>query len=185
VGNGIVLKARAGLAMAALSLAISGCRRGQVQEPTQVARGPTSVPAALLPTPTQAPPDPGNQESFSCQEPATEIAMEVPFSGQTIGGDGPRKIFLCILVPEGVSQLVFELTGATADLDLFVGYPDMDAVQHGGLWFWHDEGEGAGDRTILVEPALMDYVNAGSYYIEVSASPGNEASPFTLTVSGR
>jgi hypothetical protein len=70
----------------------------------------------------------------------------------------------------------------TSDLNLYVGHPDLETVQQGGLWFWASDDPGTDDEVVVVEPALTDYVNSGSYYIEVSGEDFRESSSFTLTV---
>lgn len=77
---------------------------------------------------------------------------------------------------------MFELTGATSDLNLLVGYPDLETVHQGGRWFWPSEARGVLDRIVIVEPALAACVNPGPYYIEVSPEDFRTSSPFTLGV---
>jgi hypothetical protein len=119
-----------------------------------------------------------------CEEPATEISLGEAVSAEIVGHDQPppeRKYF-CVRVSDGVSSITFELAGATSDLNLYVGYPDLETVQQGGFTFWASDEQGIEDKTILIEPALTDYVNPGPYYIEVSAQDFRASSPFTLTV---
>jgi len=60
--------------------------------------------------------------------------------------------------------------------------PDLEAVQQGGLWLWFSDAPGTDNKVIVVEPGLADYVNSGSYYIEVSGYESDVSAPFTLTV---
>ena len=122
-----------------------------------------------------------------CEEPATEVILGSPVSSEIVGSNQPpreRKYF-CVRVPDGASSITFELTSTTSDLNLYVGHPDLETVQQGGIWFWSTNERGVEDKVIVVEPALTDYVNPGPYYIEVSAEDFRESSPFTLSVRTR
>lgn len=119
-----------------------------------------------------------------CEEPATEIAIGSPVSSEIVGNNQPpseRKYF-CVHVPDGAHSITFELTSTTSDLNLYVGHPNLETVQQGGIWFWSSDERGIEDKVVIVEPALADYVNPGPYYIEVSAEDFRESSPFTLSV---
>jgi hypothetical protein len=141
---------------------------------------PASAPAEeriSTPTITLAP-----ASTVERSEPTQSLGEAV--SAEIVGHDQPppeRKCF-CVRVSDGVSSITFELAGATSDLNLYVGYPDLETVQQGGFTFWASDEQGIEDKTILVEPALTDYVNPGPYYIEVSAQDFRASSPFTLTV---
>jgi hypothetical protein len=106
------------------------------------------------------------------------VASEI-VAPQDPPGD-PR--YFWVLIPDGVASVSFELTGATSDLNLYVGYPDLETVQNGGLWFWYSEEVDAQDEIVIVEPGTSDFVNAGLYYVEVRAEDFRASSPFTLTV---
>jgi hypothetical protein len=119
-----------------------------------------------------------------CDANVTEISIASPATSAIVGASQPpgeRKYF-CVRVPEGTAGLTFELTGATSDLNLFVAYPDLETLQQGGVWFWSADPSGEVDRVVVVEPALEDFVNPGTYYIEVSAEDFDASSTFTLTV---
>lgn len=124
---------------------------------------------------TEAPPE--------CEEPATEIPVGVTNS-EIVGRDElPGEVlYFCVEIPDGVSSIEFSLTGMTAGLDLFVGYPNLETVQEGGFTFWFSDERGTDDKVLVVGPGLADFVNAGSYYIEVSGQDYRESSPFVLTV---
>jgi hypothetical protein len=94
---------------------------------------------------------------------------------------GDRRYF-CVVIPEGVLSILFELGALTSDLNLYVGHPDIETVQDGGVWFWYSEETGAQDENVLVEAGPSGTVNAGPYYIEVVAEDFRNSSPFTLTV---
>ncbi len=118
-----------------------------------------------------------------CEAPATEIALGAAVRSEIVGEDQPppeRKYF-CVHVPDGATSITFDLTETTSDLNLYVGHPDLETVQQGGLWFWSSTERGTEDKVVVVEPALADYVNPGPYYIEVSAEDFRASSPFTLS----
>lgn len=159
----------------------------------------TSVPAAqnttapsstMAPTSTEHPSQPTDETPPSaegCEEPATEIRLAAPVSSEVVGHDQPppdRKYF-CVHVPDGVRSITFELTQTTSDLNLYVGHPDLEAVQQGGLSFWASNERGTVDKVVGVEATQTDFVSSGPYYIEVSAQDFRASSPFTLNVDTR
>lgn len=93
-----------------------------------------------------------------CEEPATEIALGSPVSSEIVGNNQPpreRKYF-CVHAPDGASSITFELTSTTSDLNLYIGHPDLETVQQGGIWFWSSNERGVEDKVVVVEPALTD-----------------------------
>jgi len=171
--------------IAALMLIATALACGRSAAPatqTPVPPAATTAPAAVTQTPDEAVPAPA--AVGECADPATEIELGIPISAEVSGHNQPppEKMYFCVLVPDGVSGLSFELTETEAALNLFVGYPDLDTVQNGGFTFWASDEPGAHDKTVLVKPALTDYVQAGSYYIEVSPADFQTGSPFTLLV---
>jgi hypothetical protein len=153
-----------------------------------IACGGVADATGLAPTPliTASPtPQAATSTSAGCEAPAIEIELGLPVSSEIRGSDQPpgEIQYFCVSVPEGTAALTFELSGATADLNLFVGHPDLATVQEGGVWFWSSTESGAEDEVIVVEPALADAVNPGHYYVEVSAEDFRDSSPFTLLVS--
>ena len=129
-----------------------------------------------------------------CEDIVTGIEIGSSIDGMLEVGDTfVEDQFFCVDVAAGATTLTIELTGATADLDLFVGYPDMATLQGGGVSFWFSDNRGLGDEIVVIEPGRFrnalgifeqaDHVTPGSYYIEVSANGGRDPSPFTLGVS--
>ncbi len=112
------------------------------------------------------------------------VEVGVATSGEVLGTSQPPgpKVHYCVEIPPDVAAISVELDGMAADLNLYVGYPDLATVQNGGLWFWYTTDRGTGAKSVVAEPGLEDFVNPGSYYIEVSANDFEESSPFTLTV---
>lgn len=172
------------IAIGALLLASCGGNEASITVEPKVS-SPTST---IAPTPTreQEITTPDTPSSIGgCEAPAAEISLGSPVSSEIVGAGQPppeRKYF-CVLIPEGASSITFEVTETTSDLNLYVGHPDLETVQQGGVWFWASDERGAEDKVIVVEPALTEYVNPGPYYIEVSPEDFSESSPFTLKVS--
>jgi len=170
--------------IAAMMLIAAVLACGQPAAPATESRAAptaTTAPAATEPLDSAAPTLPAVGE---CEPPAAEIELGAPVSGEVAGHDQPppERLYFCVLVPEGVSALTIEMTGMTAGLNLFAGYPDLETVQNGGFSFWAADQPGAEDKTIVIEPALTDDMLAGPYYIEVSAEDFRAGSPFTLLV---
>jgi hypothetical protein len=119
-----------------------------------------------------------------CEEPAAEIDLGSALISEIVNDDQlpPERMYFCVQVPEGTSSITFELAEMTSDLNLYVGHPDLETVQQGGVWFWSTNERGVEDKVVVVLPGLSDYVNPGPYYIEVSAQDFQASSPFTLRV---
>ncbi len=127
----------------------------------------------------------GSTAVEECTNEATEITVGSPVTDEIVGSAQPpgERLYFCVEIPTEVTSITFALTGMTADLNLYVGYPDLQTVQEGGFTFWTTANErGTDDKVIVVEPGLAEFVNAGSYYIEVSAHEFEASSPFSLTV---
>jgi hypothetical protein len=136
----------------------------------------------LLDEPTLIP-ELATASAMTCEAPATKIGFGEAVNSEIVAStQSPERKYFCVQVPPGVTSLTFELTGTMADLNLYVGFPDLETVQHGGVWLWHTEARGAVDKTIVIEPAPRDYVHVGPYYLEVSAEDFQASSPFTLRV---
>jgi hypothetical protein len=144
---------------------------------------PSESTNAARPTEGTAPTQ-GPSTMEECDATVAEVSLGSPAPSAIVGASQPpgEKKYFCVRVPEGTASLTFELTGAISDLNLFVAYPDLETLQQGGVWFWSADQSGAVDKAVVVEPALEDFVNAGTYYIEVSAEDFGASSPFTLTV---
>ena len=131
----------------------------------------------------------------NCESPATEIAVGASVEDEIVGGDQPplQRLFYCVVVPPGATEVSFELGGMTADLDLFVAYGALETVQSGGVAFWSSSTRGLDDEGVVIEPGVvrgelggfeqLEAVTPGAYYIEVSGIGFNESSPFKLTVT--
>ncbi|MDX1601372.1 MAG: hypothetical protein R3191_07670, partial [Anaerolineales bacterium] len=141
----------------------------------------TRTSVSFLPEPTEAPTeDPGE-----CEPPTPEINIGDPVNSQVPPPESPdqNRLYFCVMIPEQSTRTIFELTGTTVPLDLYVGFPDLEPVQEGGVLYWSDTSGQAGDKRVVAEMGVRDYLFAGPYYIEVSPHDLSEASPFTLLVT--
>lgn len=128
-----------------------------------------------------------------CEDTATGIDVGSSIDGMLeMDGSFLEKQFFCVDVADGATTITIALTGMTADLNLYVGYPDMETLRGGGLTFWRSDDKGVGDEVVVLEPPLIrdaggnfvraDHVTPGPYYIEVSSNGGSDPSPFILSV---
>lgn len=119
-----------------------------------------------------------------CEDPVDNVALGSTINAE-VKGDDPElsRIYFCVDVPTGVDSFTVSLTGLTADLSLFVGYPDLETVKKGGIGLRSSSTSDAADHavTIDIDPDLI--WSPGSYYIEVSADNLTISSMFTMTVS--
>ena len=138
---------------------------------------------------TDAPSEPAP----TCGDDATHIEVGATIDG-TLEYDGQflEDQFFCVDIADGADTVTIALTGMTSDMALFVGYPDLVAVQQGGFNLWSSTTAGLEDEEVTIEPGLTrgqlggfeenEHVTPGSYYIEVSAGGAADPTPFTLTV---
>lgn len=160
---------------------------GDVSEDTvqQGADEPELVVNTSAPTvTTEETPATTEEPGPECGDDAIEIGVGQPVDGAVeMGETFSEDVFYCVEVPPGSPSVTFELTGLSENLDLYVGYPDMETVQNGGFTFWFSDNDGTADEVAIAMPGLEDHVNPGSYYIEVSSPDGRGVSDFTLTVT--
>ncbi len=181
VTRSVLRSAGAAAALIFTAWACLGTPAAQDADPRgPTAAAPTATAAGLLPEPTQQP----QPTAGSCEPPAEKIDLGGTVSGEITGADQPpgERRYFCVDIPQEVAEFTITLTGATADLNLYVGHPDLESVQDGGLWFWSSVVGGAGDESVRVTPGIGDYVRPGPYYIEVSAGDFEDSSPFILSV---
>lgn len=167
------------------ALLLASC--GGIETPVTVEQETTLPTSTTAPTPTQETLMTAQDTPASvgeCEAPTTEITLGSPVNSEIVNDDQPppEREFFCVFVPEGASSITFELTGMTSDLNLYIGYPDLETVQQGGFMFWFSEEQGVADEVLVIQPAFDEFVEPGSYYIEVSAEDFHGSSPFTLSV---
>jgi len=148
--------------------------------PTTTAPAVTTTTAAAASTTEAATTEP-------CDPTITQITADEPYEGMVTGVDQPtddRRGYFCVELPAGLAEATFTLTGMTANLDLYVGYPDMDTLQNGGLALRWSTNDGTADESVSAPHFGSEgIIRAGSWYIEVSAADFRDSSPFTLTVT--
>ena len=134
-------------------------------------------------TPTAVTAETGGEElgalGGECGQTATMIGTDVPIEIVMFG----TKQYMCVVVPEGVTRVVFDLSEMTAALNLYVGYPDLSTLEAGGEQFWASEHGGRDDESIIIEPGDTGFVDPGSYFIEVSGGASADSASYVLTVS--
>ena len=120
------------------------------------------------------------QDIPECEGSVDEIALGATVSSEILAGD---RLYFCVEIPTGVDSFTVSLTGLTANLDLFVGYPDLETLQEGGFGLRLSTAPDTEDEevTVDIDPDLI--WSPGSYYIEVSAFGSSDSSTFSLTVS--
>ena len=115
-----------------------------------------------------------------CVDSVEEIALGATVSSEVAEGE---DVYFCVYIPQGVDSFVVSISGLTEDLDLYVGYPDLEMVQEGGIGLKFSTDRDTEDEVVTfgdVRFASDWYWGPGSYYIEVSAL---RSSTFSLTVT--
>jgi hypothetical protein len=162
--------AGAGLVLATLACGFGGPSAEPTSAPseskstTAPADNPTAEPAATEAV-YRACQDPPIQEIGLGSETQSEIA------------DPIWDRCYWVMVPEGLDQLTFELTGLTDDLDLNVGYPYLVTMQYHTGEFWQSVESDAADEMVTIEAP-----KAGVYYVRAQIHGPKNPSPFTLSV---
>ncbi len=88
-------------------------------------------------------------------------------------------MYFCVDIPKSAGTFTVSLTGLTTNLALYVGYPDLETLQQGGVGLKFSSANDAEDKAVTVD-IDPDFVwSPGSYYIDVSGP----SSTFSLTVS--
>lgn len=147
---------------------------------------PAPTEAQSISTEEQTMPVQETQENLGeCGPPATELTLGLPLSSETVNDDQPppEREYFCVLIPDGLASITFELSDMTADLNMYIGYPDLETVQNGGFDFWYSDERGVENKVVVVNRGSSRLVKPGAYYIEVSAQDFTAYSPFTLSVS--
>ncbi len=142
----------------------------------QQTAGSATTPQTPQPTETS---ETTPQDIPECGGPIDEIGLGDTVNSEVVEGD---PLYFCVEIPTGVDSFTVSLTGLTANLALYVGYPDLETLQQGGVGLKSSTANDAEDKevTVDIDPDLV--WSPGSYYIEVSAS-AFASSTFSLTVS--
>jgi len=141
-----------------------------------VTESPVTETAVTAVTEGESPETPDGE----CGQLATMVGLNAPIEASMFG---TTTLYLCVLIPDGVTGVAFELSGMTAALNLFVGYPDLATLEAGGGHFWASEQGGRDDESIIIEPDATGSVSPGAYFIEISGGASAESASFVLTVS--
>ncbi len=121
-------------------------------------------------------------ENVTCDPPAVAMGLGTAVESAMEATSDPypaTATYYCVGVPPGTSRLTIDLTGLSADLDLYVGLGSIESVQGfetqaGETYDWLSNQFGTGDERVeITDP------EAGVYYIEVVSYAG-EGSEFTL-----
>lgn len=121
-----------------------------------------------------------------CDGLSTEISLDSSVNSEVVGVDQgfQEPQYFCVRIPDGIIDLSVEISGMTADLNLYVGHPDLDTVRNGGLAFWASDDRGTGVKSVVITQR-SEYRTPGLYYIEVSAEDSSDSSGFTLIVNSQ
>jgi hypothetical protein len=117
--------------------------------------------------------------SGDCGGTVTLVGTDAPIEAQMFGA----KQYLCVHILEGVSQIVFELSGMTGALDLYVDYYGSEILEGGEDQFWVSEQPGRDDESIIIEPDATGFVGPGVYFIEISGGASADGASFVLTAT--
>ncbi len=118
----------------------------------------------------------------SCEGDPTKLEIGVPVQGElTMGADWPDSAYFCVEIPDDVVLMTVTLSDLSADLDLYVAYPSLQALLD-GLSDWFSNEFDLDDEAVFIDTGVADYLAPGSYYIEVASGDG-ELGSFTLTVT--
>ncbi|OFW52479.1 MAG: hypothetical protein A2V75_04435 [Actinobacteria bacterium RBG_16_70_17] len=121
-------------------------------------------------------------ENITCDAPAVAIGLGMAVESALEATSDPypaTATYYCVGVPPGTDRVTIDLTGLSADLDLYVGFGSIESVQGfqseaGETYDWLSNQFGTADEHVeITDP------EAGVYYIEVVSYAG-EASAFTL-----
>lgn len=173
--------------VAAVALLIAACG-GEAVTTTDEPVATTGAPAATETPATTEAPEAGPTTTIAvateqCGGDATGIEIGSPVEDQVdMDGDFTEHVYFCVDVPGGVSTLTVTLTGLEANLDVYVGYPDLETVKSGGFTFWFSDNDDVADENLVINRGGDRLLDPGPYYIEVSSPDGRGVSPFRLLV---
>jgi hypothetical protein len=119
----------------------------------------------------------------NCDAPADGLALGGAVSSQVQATNQPypaNAVYYCVASPEGAQSLTIEMSGLTADLDLYVGFGSITTIQgeqvsQGETFTWKSNAFGTVNETVTIPNP-----QAGLYYIEIASYEG-QASPYTLS----
>ena len=122
--------------------------------------------------------DANTRRLLVCEDPpSTEIALGISANDQ-LDAETTHRCFW-IDVPPGLSDVTFELSGLTADLEMFIAYGFLTKVQYPGLGeSWSMPAAGPADEAIVIANP-----KPGPYFVYVRPDGPSAGSPFTLVAN--
>jgi len=131
---------------------------------------------------SSSPPTAAGAENITCDAPAVAIGLGTAVESALEATSDPypaTATYYCVGVPPGTDRLTIDLTGLSADLDLYVGFGSIESVQgfetaEGETYDWLSNQFGTGDERVEIANP-----ETGVYYMEVVSYAG-EGSEFTL-----
>mgnify|MGYP002622844430 CR=1 FL=1 len=111
----------------------------------------------------------------ACDPQANALTLGATASGEITATTQPYPAnarYYCVNVPAGTGSVAIELSGLSADLDLYVGYGDIASVQgvdltQGETYDWQSNDFGTVDERVTINNP-----QPGVYYIEVVSYEG-------------
>jgi hypothetical protein len=149
----------------------SGDGEGQATVPDD-----TSSPANVTTTQTEAAaPSPSG---LICENPPP-TAMDFGATVASENGTDAYTVCYQVEVSGGIGTLTIELTGLSDDLNVGVGYGDIETVQYNTGEYWSSSEFETGDESVVIDDPA-----AGTYFIKIGPGTSKNVSAYTLTVTG-
>ena len=126
-------------------------------------------------------------ETNATAQPASGLVCESPppvameFGAAVDGENGSDAYTLChvVEVPAGIGTMTIELTGLSDDLNVGVGFGNIDTVQFNTGEYWSSSEFGTADESVVIDDPA-----AGTYFIKIGPGTSKNVSAYTLAVSG-
>ena len=102
--------------------------------------------------------------------------------GTTVAGENDSDAYtVChqVEVPGGIGALTIELAELSDDLNLGIGYGDIETVQYNTGEHWSSSSFETVDESVVIDDPA-----AGTYFIKIGPGTSKIISAYTLTVSG-
>jgi hypothetical protein len=149
----------------------SGDDEGQATVPDD-----TSSPANVTTTQTEA--AAASSSGPVCENPPPTT---MDFGATVAGENGADAYTVCyqVEVSGDIGTLIIELTGLSDDLNVGVGYGDIETVQYNTGEYWSSSEFETGDESVVIDDPA-----AGTYFIKIGPGTSKNISPYTLTVTG-
>jgi hypothetical protein len=158
-----------------MAVIIAACGSGDDEGQATVPDDPSS-PASV--TTTQADAAAAPSSGLICEDPPP-TAMD--FGVAVAGENGADAYTVCyqVEVSGDIGTLIIELTGLSDDLNVGVGYGDIETVQYNTGEYWSSSEFETGDESVVIDDPA-----AGTYFIKIGPGTSKNISAYTLTVAG-